>query len=234
MEPKKPSDIQKKILLSLMHNPLMNFNKLWNREGRSNKFAYHLKILEKKGFVEKRKCQGYKLTLEGMKRVSYIESDNGENSQFPIMAVVVLIAKENKYLMIHRTKEPFHGYWGLPGGKLRANNYILEQAKESVKKETGLSCDLELKGLFSSKTYVNRMLAYNHQLFVVKAVNPKGTLIEKTRKGGNKWIKKGEVDKLRILPNIPLLVKIANGKKFSWIQADRIQKDGSIKIEMKD
>ncbi len=222
----KIQNIEKRILITLMYKPKRSFNELWNKEGASNKFAYHLKSLEKDGLVEKGKEGKYLLTIKGKKHVAYIEQKSGDSCEFPIVAVITLIIKNGKYLMTHRTKEPFYGYWGLHGGKLRSTNYILEQAEESIKTETGLTCDMVLKGLFSSKTYVNNQFSYHHQLFIVKATNPKGTLLKETKKGLNKWVSMGEVKKLNILPNIPHIVKIATGKHFRWIEADRFQENG--------
>ncbi|MBI2103171.1 hypothetical protein HYT55_04985 [Candidatus Woesearchaeota archaeon] len=222
-EKNKIKNIESRILTSLMCNPQQTFNELWKKEGASNKFAYHLKVLGKKGLVEKNEIGKYQLTVEGKKSVAHIEQDKGNVCEFPIIAIITLVVKGSQYLLMHRTKEPFYGYWGLHGGKLRSTNYILEQAKESIQRETGLTCDVELKGLFSSKTYVNDKFSYSHQLFIVRATDPKGVLLLKTRKGVNRWVEKKDVTGLKTLPNIPHLIKIATGKRFRWIEADRFQ-----------
>jgi len=222
-------DIEKRILITLSYQPKRTFNELWNKQGPSNKFAYHLKALERKSLVEKARDGKYNLTTKGKKHVAYIEQQSGDHCDFPVIAVITVIMKDDKYLMTHRTKEPFYGYWGLHGGKLRSTNYILEQANESIKTETGLTCDVALKGLFSSKTYVNSKFSYHHQLFIVKATNPKGTLLKETKKGLNKWVSPEEFRKLTILPNIPHLIKIATGKHFRWIEADRFLENDTFK-----
>ena len=127
--------------------------------------------------------------------------------------------------MMKRTKEPFFGYWGFIGGKIKFDQYVLECASEELKEETGLEADLELKGLLSCKTYNNDSLSYNHQMLIVKAANPKGKLIEKTREGFNKWFKISEVKDLKIFPNIPYGIEIALNPSFKWVEADRFQKD---------
>lgn len=219
---------QQKILQRLMYKPVMTFNELWDKEGRSNKFAYHLKTLEKKGLVEKRDDGYYQLTHEGKQKVAYIENETGKEAKFPLLVVATVIIDEtsNKILMFKRTKEPFYGYWGFQGGKLTFSDYILECAQKEIKQETGFECDIELKGLFSAKTFNNDKLSFNHQLFVVKGTNPRGQLLEKTREGENKWMTREEINSIKTLPNIPLLIDIAFSKNFRWIEADRIQKDG--------
>lgn len=219
-----------KILSKLTYNSALAFNKLWNKEGESNRFAYHLKKLEQDGFIKKTE-KGYSLTRKGKEYVTYMEGKTGETWKFPVIAVTTVIfnKKENNVLMLERAKEPFRGYWGLHGGRLKFSDYILECAKDSILEETGLICHVELKGLFSSKTFEEHELSYNHQLFVVKATQPKGTLLQKTSKGRNKWVPLLRLSKLKILPNIPLLVDIAKSRKFRWIEADRFQENDLFK-----
>lgn len=221
---------RQKILKKLMHSPLMSFNELWNKEGESNKFAYHLKVLEEDNFIQK-SDEGYQLTHQGKKYVAYLEGKTGERSQFPLMGVIIVILNEenNKVLMQKRTKEPFYGYWGYVGGKLKFSQYILECAKEEIKEETGLECDVELKGLFSSKTYNNDSLSYNHQMFVVKATNPKGTLIKENREGVNLWFKIEDISNLKTFPNIQNSLSISLSKGFKWVEADRFQENDEFK-----
>ena len=224
--------IQKKILSKLMYTPIMKFNQLWNKEGESNKFAYHLKKLENAGLVEKT-SNGYRLTTKGKEYVPYIKSRTGTEWKSPLVciALVVIDDKKNKVLMFQREKEPWHGYCGFHGGKLDSTEYILESAQKSLLEETGLKGQLEFKGIFSSKTYNgkidsnNNELFLSHQLFVIKASHLKGKVIKKTRKGTNVWVATDNIHKKNIFPNSPLLLKIALSKKFRWIEADRFQEN---------
>jgi ADP-ribose pyrophosphatase YjhB (NUDIX family) len=223
-EDDSPVHPRQNILLDLMYKKELSFNQLWRKQGRSNNFAYHVKKLEEEGFIKKVNGK-FKLTIKGKKRVAYLESMTGNRLEQPITAVIMVIQEKDKILMLNRTKEPFHGYWGVHGGKLKSTNYILKQAEESILEETGLTCQLELKGLFSSRSYLNEELSYGHQLFVVKASKPKGKLLEKTKKGQNKWFKKTEIKKLHILPSVKHLLEIVESKHFRWIEADRFQED---------
>lgn len=222
---------RQKILMKLMHEPVLTFNELWNKEGTSNSFSYHIKVLEEDRLIEKTE-EGYKLTHEGKKYSGYIEGETGEKAKAPIVAVFIVVLDGDKALMQKRTKEPFYDYWGFVGGKLKFDQYILECAKEELKQETGLECDLELKGLFSSKTYNNKDLSFNHQAFVIKATNPGGKLIKKTREGTNEWIDIKDMDKLKTFPNAPNSLDIALSDSFRWVEADRFQEDDVFK-EMK-
>ncbi|MEK6615778.1 MAG: NUDIX domain-containing protein [Bacteroidota bacterium] len=135
--------------------------------------------------------------------------------------------------MMQRKKEPFYGYWGFIGGKIKFDQYILECAKAELYEEAGLRCDLTLKGLFSSKTYHGTTIAYNHQLFIIMGKNPRGKLVGKTREGECKWISLPDVSSLQNFPNVKYSLQIAKSKRFRWIEADRMQKD-DVFIGMKE
>ena len=214
------------VLQKLMHKQEMGFNELWGNEGSSNGFAYHLKVLVEDGLVEK-VGEKYCLSHEGKKYCTYVEGANGKRAKFPIVGVVIVIYNEeqDKYLFIRRTKEPFFGLWGLIGGKLNFNDYIYECAKNEIMEETGLSCDVEFKGLFSSKTYNGESLSYNHQMLILLATNPKGELLKKSREGENRWIELKEMGKLKMFPDVPKIIDIANGEGFGWVEMDRFQEN---------
>jgi ADP-ribose pyrophosphatase YjhB (NUDIX family)/predicted transcriptional regulator len=215
-----------RILKKIMHAPGLTFNDLWEKEGESNKFAYHLRVLEEDGLAEKSES-GYVLTHKGKRYATYIDGETGRVQHAPLIGTIIVIYDEkvDKFLMMRREKEPFYGYWGFHGGKLKFDQYILDCAKEEVKQETGLECQLEMKGIFSSKTYNNGELSYNHQMFVVKATNPQGTLLERTREGENRWVSKEEMKILKTFPNVPYSVEIALGTGFRWVEADRTQEN---------
>ncbi|MBC8495552.1 NUDIX domain-containing protein [archaeon] len=224
---------KERIIQKLIHKPVMSFNELWDKQGSSNLFTYHLNSLIKDKLVEKTE-KGYQLTHKGKKQAAYIEGETGKDAKFPLVGSIVVVFNEDKdkVLMMQRKKEPFYNYWGFVGGKLTFEQYILECAKEELDQEAGLECDLELKGLFSSKTYNNEKLSYNHQMFIVKGVNPRGKLKKETREGSPKWINIKDVEKLTKFPNVPYVIDIALSKEFKWLEADRIQENDEF-VEMK-
>src|SRR3989338_3898419 len=122
---------QNYILRKLMHDPLLTFNELWDKRGPSNKFAYHVHALEKKGLVIKRD-HSYQLTPHGKKEVAYIKSNTGKRLQAPIVAVAIIVRKGKTYLMQRRMQEPFYGYCGFPSSKITSEQYIYECAREAL------------------------------------------------------------------------------------------------------
>ncbi|MGV8151327.1 MAG: NUDIX domain-containing protein [Candidatus Woesearchaeota archaeon] len=221
------NNVRQEILRRLIHEQNVSFNKLWDKKGESNKFAYHLKVLEEEGIITKN-AKRYQLTNKGKKLAAYTEGADGKEAKFPVIAAIIIVfdKTKKKVLMTKRLKEPFYGYWGFIGGKIKFTQYIMECAEQELLEETGLKCNLELKGLFSSKTYHDNDLAFNHELFIIKGTNPKGKLIKKNREGECEWVKLEKVKTLNIFPNVPYSIKIVQSKNFRWIEADRFQKDG--------
>jgi ADP-ribose pyrophosphatase YjhB (NUDIX family) len=217
------------IINKLMHHPNLTFNKVWEKKGKSNNFAYHLKILEEDGYVEQHQGK-YHLSHKGKKYATYVDGGTGTEAKFPLIGVIIVVfRKKDEILMMKRLKEPFYGYWGVIGGKLKFSQYILECAQQELLEESGLHADLTLKGLFSSKTMHNGSLSYNHEMFIIKGINPKGKLVTKTREGECAWKKISEISKMNIFPNIPNSIAIAQSKQFRWVEADRIQENDQFK-----
>ncbi|NPE26936.1 NUDIX domain-containing protein [Methanococcoides sp. SA1] len=210
------------ILRKLMHVPKMGFNELWGNEGESNKFAYHLRVLVEDGLVCK-DDEKYCLTNGGKRFCAYIEGGSGKKSRFPLLGILAVIYDEveDRYLVMKRTKEPFYGVWGLVGGKMGFDDYIEECGRREILEETGLECDVELKGIFSSKTYCGEELGYNHQMFVVLGRNPRGELKKGGREGDGVWMSLGEIEGLDSFPDVVPIIKMVRENGFGWLEMDK-------------
>ncbi len=56
----------------------------------------------------------------------------------PILGVGALIFNRDKILLVERGKEPFKGYWSLPGGVLETGETLEQGIIREVREETGL------------------------------------------------------------------------------------------------
>lgn len=74
-------------------------------------------------------------------------------NQRPVLAVDVLIRKDNGYVFVKRKNEPYRGRWALPGGLVEYGETTEEAAKREAKEETGLDVKLiRLIGVYSDPT----------------------------------------------------------------------------------
>ena len=64
--------------------------------------------------------------------------DNRSFPKRPILGVGALIFRHGKMLLIERGREPFKGYWSLPGGVLEVGETLERGVAREVKEETGL------------------------------------------------------------------------------------------------
>jgi 8-oxo-dGTP diphosphatase len=65
-----------------------------------------------------------------------------------IVVILTIIEGELRVLLIHRSGEPFIGWWALPGGLLRPDESLAEAAARKLVEETGVG-DLFLEQLYT-------------------------------------------------------------------------------------
>jgi len=64
----------------------------------------------------------------------------------PLVAVdVIIVRPDGSLVLVRRGKEPFKGYWALPGGFVEYGETVEEAAIREAREETGL--EVKLKGL---------------------------------------------------------------------------------------
>ncbi len=68
----------------------------------------------------------------------------------PAIAVDAIVLKDGKVLLVKRKKEPFKGYYALPGGFIECGETCEEAIKREVKEETNIEIEiLDLLGVYS-------------------------------------------------------------------------------------
>ncbi len=65
-----------------------------------------------------------------------------------LVVILTVIDEELRALLIHRSGEPYVGYWALPGGGLSPQESLADAAARKLFEETGVS-DVYLEQLFS-------------------------------------------------------------------------------------
>ncbi len=216
--------IQRAILLKLIHVPEASFTELLGDED-SNKFAYHIGVLEKNDIITKKDGK-YSLSQEGKKISSFIEGDTGSKAAFPTFNHVLIIKDRDKILVQKRLKEPFYGYWGFISGKINFGFNIEECAKRDIEEETGLKAEqARFFGVNQTKTFEDGKMLHHHIMFYVELSEISGELRKSTHKGENQWM---TVEEFKLKERFPdsWLDAVLNTKGFVNIEADRFMKDG--------
>jgi ADP-ribose pyrophosphatase YjhB (NUDIX family) len=227
--------IKQDVIKKLMHTPGMSFNQLWDKQGESNSFAYHLKQLEITGLIEKKSDGRYYLSQEGKELAVFVNGETGSVEKKPLVSILLVIFDEkNNVLLYQRLKEPFYKYYGFPGAKLDFGESILNCAKRELKEETNLTADLEEVGCLNYSTYEGEKIAFHHTHFVIKGTNPKGKLKEIDREGTFQWVTQEEFKSKELFPDDPYILDWVNSGKYFRVEMRRFQENSKftdIKID---
>ncbi len=72
-----------------------------------------------------------------------LDSDSRWYPDHPMVAVSAIIFKEERILMIKRSKEPGKGKWSIPGGRLELGETLYEAARREVHEECSIRIEIE-------------------------------------------------------------------------------------------
>jgi|ERR1700735_3742496 8-oxo-dGTP diphosphatase len=56
----------------------------------------------------------------------------------PIIGILALVRRGDRFLLVRRAKPPNQGYWGFPGGVQELGETVLEAAERELAEETGV------------------------------------------------------------------------------------------------
>lgn len=104
-------------------------------------------------------------------------------------AVAGIIWRENKILFVRRNKAPFKDGLHLPGGKVEANETLLQAVQREIKEETGLDIHHWTEG----KSYdVDGAFPYSITFFVAKAA-PEASIQLNSENSAYMWLSISEI-----------------------------------------
>lgn len=129
--------IENKILGLFTLNENLKFNEIEKLIGeRSNKLAYYLKLLVKKGVLEKNN-EIYKLSETAESLIPYLSEKTS-----PLPVILIRIGNNKKCFLKKREKRPFKNSLSLPGGRLLVNESIKQAVKRIMKDKYNITAKL--------------------------------------------------------------------------------------------
>ena len=130
--------IQKHIVGVLIHQKYARFRDLRPPRVDTNLYSYHLKAMQKDGWVEKA-TEGYTLTQDGLAYVDRVSLKKlNVRSQPKIVSMLVVQNSDGDVLLLRRTKQPYIDTWTLPYGKTHIDDAsILDGARREWREKLG-------------------------------------------------------------------------------------------------
>lgn len=191
---------QTNILRELLFLPQAGFAQLQHPTGlTSDHFNFHINRLVGLGYVEKVARGQYRLTTQGKEYANRLDTDNNTVERQPKSAVIIAITRSNagvtEYVFQERLKNPYFGFWGLPSGKIRWGETIMEAAAREALEETGLKADFKITAVYHEHTLQAESgdMLEDKIFFVALGTNPCGELLESFEGGRNAWLSRDEV-----------------------------------------
>lgn len=130
--------IQRSIVSVLTKQEFARFRDLKPTNVDTNLFSYHLKLLQKAGFIAKTE-QGYTLAEKGLQYVDRANTAEMKlRSQPKIITMLLIQDGYGKVLLQKRAKQPYINTWTLPYGKMHIDDEsVLAAARRESQEKLG-------------------------------------------------------------------------------------------------
>jgi ADP-ribose pyrophosphatase YjhB (NUDIX family) len=163
----------------------------------SDHFNFHVKKLLALQLIEKQE-ERYALTPKGKEYANRMDTDENEIEKQPKISVALVVERQREgrreFLAQQRLKQPYYGFWGRLGGKIRWGESFEEAAARELKEETGLTADFTYKMIFRKRDYdeASNELLEDKVFVIMHTADATGELIQDFEGGHNAWLTQDE------------------------------------------
>lgn len=222
----KIHEFQITILRELLFKPGARFRDLNRVDVTNDHFSFHINHLIKEDLIKKIDSKYY-LTDEGKEFANRMDTEALKLERQAKLGIAIHAVRKRggkiEYLVHHRLKEPFYGWYGSHSGKIRWGETPLATAKREFLEESGLTGKFTLKGIVHYHHFhKDGRLLEDKYFWVYRADNVKGKLKEKVTEGENIWMSESQYRKLKnVFATVDEVIEMAKTKKLLYI--DRVR-----------
>jgi ADP-ribose pyrophosphatase YjhB (NUDIX family) len=163
----------------------------------SDHFNFHIKKLVDAAFVIKIKDK-YQLSQKGKELANRMDTDENEIEKQPKISVALIVEREyngrREFIVQQRLKQPYYGFYGRLGGKVRWGESFEDAAARELHEETGLKGTFVFSHVFHKKDYrkSDGKLLEDKVFIVMYSNNIIGDMLLVFEGGANHWMTQEE------------------------------------------
>lgn len=223
----KIHDFQISILRELLFNPKARFRDLKKVDVTNDHFTFHVNHLIKEGLVVKASGR-YSLSDKGKEFANRMDTDSlvlERQAKLGVSVHAERIEKGKKqFLVHHRLKEPFYGWWGFNTGKIRWGESPAETAKRELMEEAGLTGKFILKGIVHyHHIHKDGRFLEDKYFWIFRVTDTKGKLKKKVTEGENIWMDEAEYRNLEnVFATYDEVMEVLKSKKLVYIDRTKV------------
>ena len=130
------------------------------------------------------------------------------------LGVSVLCRATDTVLLVQRGKDPYLGYWSLPGGRVEAGERPRDAARRELLEETGLEADLDpdpVEWVEVDSPARDAVPAFRFRIAVYLATRPQGTLTAGDDAQDAAWVRITDLDGRPMTPGTAARIRRLTG-----------------------
>ncbi len=140
--------VQSSVLRSLLYATRARYSELRRAAGiESDTFKFHIRKLQRQGYVIKAEDGLYELTAEGKEFTGRLDFRGREIEQ-PKSSMLMVVRCSDYVIGHRRDREPFRDFWGIASAPLLRGMPAERSAERALKRQTGIDAVFRVAGTY--------------------------------------------------------------------------------------